>query len=135
MNRVSIKNKFNKGSVPTETDFANLIDSCAFWLKSMDELPTPASSNVESVYLIGIDCIVRCENGDYGYEWVAYPFTQEAIANYLNLTNKPRINDVVVSGSKKGEDYGLVDAGALSEVKATLIELENRVKALEDKVY
>ena len=102
-----IKSNFQAGDVPTEQDFAELIDKQVGVLDSSNDLPTASSSNENVCYLVGGDTIYRCEETGGVYTWVAYPFAQSAVNNYLNLSNKPAIN-----GHTLGKNNSLKDIGA-----------------------
>ena len=105
-----IKSNFEAGDVPTEQDFAELVDSQVGALDSANELPVAASTNVGVCYLVGGDTIYRCEESGGVYSWEAYPFTQGAVNNYLNLSNKPAINGHTLGKNNSSDDIGVAPA-------------------------
>lgn len=102
-----IKSNFEAGDVPTEQDFAELVDSQVGVLDINSELPNAAAGNVGVCYLVGGNIIYRCEESSGVYSWVAYPFVEASVKNYLNLSNKPSIN-----GHTLGKENELNDIGA-----------------------
>lgn len=129
-----IKSNFEAGDVPTEQDFADLVDSQVGVLDAQADLPVAAVGNVGVCYLVGGDTIYRCEESSGVYSWVAYPFTLAAVNNYLNLTNKPAIN-----GHTLGKTNSLNDIGAAAANHTHLYAGSDSVggaaKKVENKLY
>lgn len=129
----TIKTNFGIGDVPTDLDFADLIDSQVGVLDAASELPSASASNLGVCYLVGGDTIYRCEFDDGNYVWTSYPFTTASVNDYLNLAHKPSINGHVLGQKNSSADIGVAPAshthnyagsasagGAADSVKGTL---------------
>lgn len=74
---------------------------------TVSELPQTAT--VGDVYLVGL---VNADKDEYVYTASGWEFLGSSTAtDYSDLTNKPSINNVPLSGNKTSADLGLVGAG------------------------
>lgn len=69
-NKENIKANFVTYAKPTESQFAELIDSCVGKLDSTNELPVASADNAGHSYLIG-DTVYTCELVGGSYQWIA----------------------------------------------------------------
>ena len=100
---------FYEGAYPTDTQFHEVIDSALGVLDSTDDLPTAGAGNLGDEYKVG-NVFYKCEQVSGGYQWVAKA-TATPTDDYNDLTNKPTINNVRISGDIEDID----ELGALSQ--------------------
>ncbi len=108
MNKDDIRRNFEDGDVPTGAEFSEWIERCLIWVDDSDELPEAQSGIAGSCYLVGGTHVYRCEYVDGEWKWVLKSQNGTSSISYLDLTNKPRLNGVVISGEKTSEEFGLM---------------------------
>lgn len=108
MNKQEIKRHFRSGDVPTEAQFAEWIERCVIWIDDADELPDACAALAGTCYLVAGKVVVRCENSAEGWKWVLKCSGGGGTTSYPELTDKPRINRAVLSGSMTPADLGLM---------------------------
>lgn len=107
MLREDFKLLFQEDDIPSETTFDNLLDQIPLILATTAVLPEAAAGNLGQVYCVG-GVNYKCTNPSTGvYEWTN--MNAAAAANdYANASNKPKINDVLLSGNKDGDALKLL---------------------------
>ena len=107
MTREAQKLIFADGEIPTGANYSALIDQIPLILPTTADLPTAAAGNLGQVYCVG-GVNFKCTNPSTGvYEWTN--MNAAAAANdYANASNKPKINDVLLSGNKDGDTLKLL---------------------------
>lgn len=107
MTREAQKLIFADGEIPTGANYSDLIDQIPLILATTADLPTAAVGNLGQVYCVG-GINYKCTNPSTGvYEWTN--MNAAAAANdYANASNKPKINDVLLSGNKDGDTLKLL---------------------------
>lgn len=107
MTREAQKLIFADGEIPTGANYSALIDQIPLILATTGDLPTAAAGNLGQVYCVG-GINYKCTNPSAGvYEWTN--MNAAAAANdYANASNKPKINDVLLSGNKDGDALKLL---------------------------
>lgn len=108
MNKQEIKRHFRSGDVPTEAQFAEWIERCVVWIDDVSELPDACAPLSGTCYLVAGKAVVRCEQADGGWKWMPYGSIGGGTGSYLELTNKPRINGVTLSGQKHLRELGIM---------------------------
>lgn len=108
MNKQDIKRHFKSGDVPTEAQFAEWIERCVIWIDDAAELPDACSALAGTCYLVAGKVVVRCENSVEGWKWVPKGNGGSGTTSYPELTDKPKINRVVLSGSMTHADLGIM---------------------------
>ena len=103
-----IKSNFQAGDVPTEEDFAQLIDSSVITLDSNENLPIPSADNLGQEYSINGN-IWKCVLNDSVYSWQNQTAANNPNTNYLNMSNKPRIEGHVLSGNVSLNDINALN--------------------------
>jgi len=94
----TLKTYFETADVPTAAEFANLIESKIGILDSVEDLPTAAATNLGDKYLIGTT-LYTCTLAGSTYSWTGTAWGGGVTA-YTDLTSKPTINSVELTGSK-----------------------------------
>ena len=118
MNKDDIRIHFEDGDIPTGAEFSEWIERCLIWIDREDELPEADGSIEGSCYLVGGTKVCRCEYSGGMWQWVPKTGGGVGVTSYLDLTNKPRLNGVVVSGSKRPSEFGLMpDFTGIRETK------------------
>lgn len=107
MTREAQKLIFADGEIPTGANYSDLIDQIPLILVTTADLPIAAAGNLGQVYCVG-GINYKCTNPSTGvYEWTN--MNAAAAANdYANASNKPKINDVLLSGNKDGDTLKLL---------------------------
>lgn len=107
MTREAQKLIFADGEIPTGANYSALIDQIPLIVPLITDLPTAAAGNLGQVYCVG-GINYKCTNPSAGvYEWTN--MNAAAAANdYANASNKPKINDVLLSGNKDGDALKLL---------------------------
>lgn len=107
MTREAQKLIFADGEIPTGANYSALIDQIPLILSTTADLPTAAAGNLGQVYCVG-GINYKCTSPSTGvYEWTN--MNAAAAANdYANASNKPKINDVLLSGNKDGDTLKLL---------------------------
>lgn len=107
MTREAQKLIFADGEIPTGSNYSDLLDQIPLILATTADLPTAAAGNLGQVYCVG-GVNYKCTNPSKGvYEWTN--MNAAAAANdYANASNKPKINDVLLSGNKDGDALKLL---------------------------
>jgi len=107
MTREAQKLIFADGEIPTGANYSALIDQIPLIVPLISDLPTAAAGNLGQVYCVG-GVNYKCTNPSTGvYEWTN--MNAAAAANdYANASNKPKINDVLLSGNKDGDALKLL---------------------------
>lgn len=107
MTREAQKLIFADGEIPTGLNYSDLLDQIPLILATTADLPTAAAGNLGQVYCVG-GVNYKCTNPSTGvYEWTN--MNAAAAANdYANVSNKPKINDVLLSGNKDGDALKLL---------------------------
>jgi len=119
MNKDDIRRHFEDGDIPTGAEFSEWIERCLIWIDDRDELPAAESDIEGSCYLVGGTRIYRCEYQDGEWQWVMKSQAGNGSMSYLDLINKPRINGVVVSGSKRPSELGIMpDFTGMKEIRS-----------------
>lgn len=116
-NKEIIKSNFECGSTPSANDFATMIDSCVGVLTDIAQLPPADSTLVNTCYKIGNN-IYTCQLDEETYKWVSVGIGGGAESDYLNLTNKPTIGGVILSGNKTLGQLGAVAVSGNSPATA-----------------
>lgn len=118
MNKDDIRIHFEDGDIPTGAEFSEWIERCLIWIDREDELPEADGSIEGSCYLVGGTKVYRCEYTGGMWQWVPKTGDGGGTYSYLDLTNKPRLNGVVISGSKRPSEFGLMpDFTGVKETK------------------
>lgn len=120
MNKDDIRRNFEDGDVPTGAEFSEWIERCLIWVDDSDELPEAQSGIAGSCYLVGGTHVYRCEYVDGEWKWVLKSQNGTSSISYLDLTNKPRLNGVVVSGEKTSDEFGLMPSFKLLKSTARI---------------
>lgn len=118
------KTKFQCGSTPDADDFAELIDSSVGVLTDAIQLPPASSSLVNTCYKID-NTLYTCKLVGGTYQWVGTALGGGGSSNYLNLSNKPKVNNVTLSGNKTLGDLGIVAVAGYGVEQA----------AADDRIY
>jgi len=107
MTREAQKLIFADGEIPTGANYSALIDQIPLIVPLITDLPTAAAGNLGQVYCVG-GINYKCTSPSTGvYEWTN--MNAAAAANdYANASNKPKINDVLLSGNKDGDTLKLL---------------------------
>lgn len=107
MTREAQKLIFADGEIPTGANYSALIDQIPLIVPLISDLPTAAAGNLGQVYCVG-GINYKCTSPSTGvYEWTN--MNAAAAANdYANASNKPKINDVLLSGNKDGDTLKLL---------------------------
>lgn len=107
MTREAQKLIFADGEIPTGANYSALIDQIPLIVPLITDLPTAGAGNLGQVYCVG-GINYKCTNPSAGvYEWTN--MNAAAAANdYANASNKPKINDVLLSGNKDGDALKLL---------------------------
>lgn len=113
-NKDTLKGYFTNGSIPDETKYASAIRSCMGVLSAASDLPAASADNVGDEYKIG-NAFYKCELVSGAYTWVLAS-TATPSDSYTDLTDKPTVNNVVLSGNKSPQDLGCmpVDLSSLT---------------------
>lgn len=107
MTREAQKLIFADGEIPTGANYSALIDQIPLIVPLITDLPTAAAGNLGQVYCVG-GINYKCTSPSTGvYEWTN--MNAAAAANdYANASNKPKINDVLLSGNNDGDTLKLL---------------------------
>jgi len=108
INKELLKALFGSGDTPSDADFATFIDSCAGILDSAINLPVASATTLGTKYIIGY-ILYTCILTDTVYSWEQRQIF-EGITSYNDLTDKPTIEGITVSGTKTAEQLNLVKA-------------------------
>lgn len=111
MNKQEIKRHFRSGDVPTEAQFAEWIERCVIWIDDAAELPDACVALAGTCYLVAGKAVARCENSVEGWRWVLKGNGGGGTTSYPELTDKPRINRTVLSGSMTPADLTFRNCG------------------------
>ena len=130
MLREEFKLLFQEDDIPSETAFSTLLDQTPLIVSLITDLPTPGAGNLGQVYCVG-GINYKCTNPSTGvYEWTN--MNAAAAANdYANASNKPKINDVLLSGNKDGDALKLLSNFSVLANGATALALTSYL-ATED---
>lgn len=101
-NKEDIKVNFVTHAKPTESQFAELIDSCVGKLDSTNELPVASVDNAGHSYLIG-DTVYTCELVGGNYQWVP-----KQLGGGGGVDSSFEINDFTVPDSHGRVDFSSV---------------------------
>lgn len=123
MNKNDIRQNFQDGDVPTGAEFSEWIERCLISVDSLSELPEADELFAGSCYLIAGSSIYRCEQINNLWQWVLKSQNGNGVSSYLDLTNKPRLNNVVISGEKTLDEFGIMPD--FSIIKNTSILKDN----------
>lgn len=128
MNKENLKEFFECGDMPTESQFGALIDSAVTVVNAVDDLPPADAASFGTVYLVGANgeplTIYKCEVNENVYSWENKGLLSAGTINYNELKNKPKINNVVLGGNKTLAELGIVPVN-----QSQLVENESPTNA------
>jgi hypothetical protein len=100
---------FETGDYPTSSQFGEFIISKVGILSETGSLPVAANTNLGQKYLIGTTLYTCILTGEDAYSWEPTSWGG-GVTVYGDLTGKPTINSVVLSGNKTDSDLSLVSS-------------------------
>ena len=128
-NKEIIKQSFKCGDTPTNIDFAKLIDGSVGVLTDVLQLPPPSSAVLNTCYKINNVFYTCNQKPDNTFEWQAFVIGG-GISNYNDLTNRPRINGVILSGDVTPNNLGILrDNGGYTLVNPIPNDVVNVIRS------
>ena len=111
-NKEILKQSFQCGDEPSDMDFARLIDGSVGVLTDVLQLPPPSLVVLNTSYLvidtntITFQTCVQLPNGTF--TWQSNNIGSGGTNNYNDLLNRPRINNVILSGNSTPNQLGIL---------------------------
>ena len=125
INKELLKALYESGDTPSNADFVTFINSCAGILTDPINLPTASATTLGTMYIID-NALYTCILTDGFYSWDPRQIF-EGITSYNDLTDKPTIEGVTISGAKTASQLNLITADGNYTALTSLL--------LTDKIY